>query len=146
VSSGLTAAALAAAFAIGCGPNPKATETRGWSDHYAFRISVKPMPPKSEQDNFYRIVVQDKKTGQPIEGGEGRIFATNASGANVDDGLRKEKELGTYSARLRFLVGGDWPIAIQFRRDHNQATPLERIDWIQSVQSDTTIGPDSTHR
>lgn len=133
----------AASLAVACGPNPKALETRGWSDNYAFRISVKPMPPIAEHDNIYRVVVQDKKTGQPIEDGEGRIFATNKDGSSVNNGLLKEKELGTYSARMRFLVGGDWPIAIQFRRGHDQRTPLERIDWIQAVRSDTTIGPDS---
>ncbi len=139
------ALALSAAVALiaACGPNPKATETRGWSDHYAFRVSVSPMPPKALEYNHYRIVVQDKKTGQPIEGGEGRIFATSKDGANVDDGFRKEKELGTYSARLFFPTGGDWPIAIQFRREKNPGMALERIDWIQAVLVDTTIGPDS---
>ena len=103
------------------------------------------MPPKAQSNAVYRVIVQDKQSGQPIENGEGRIFATNAEGANVDDGLKKEKELGTYSARLKFLVGGNWPIAIQFRRDHNPYTRLERIDWIQSVQADTSVGPDSGH-
>lgn len=134
---------LIALTIVACGPNPRYGETSGWSDHFTFHVSVSPMPPKAEMDNIYRIVVQDKKTGEPINDGEGRIFATNKEGANVDDGLKKESEVGTYSARLRFLVGGDWPIALQFRRDHNPNTPLERIDWIQSVQVDTAIGPGS---
>jgi len=133
----------AAALIAACGPNPKAFETRGWTDHYAFRISVNPTPPIAEHNNYYRIVVQDKKTGQPIEDGEGRIFATNKEGARASDGFRKEKELGTYSARVPFPVGGDWPIAIQFRRGHDPRTPMERIDWIQGVRVDTAFGPDS---
>ena len=132
-----------ASLLFACGPNPKATETRGWSDSYAFRITVSPMPPKSQAPNYYRVVVQDKQTGQPVDGGEGQIFATSKDNANVDNGFRKEKELGTYSARLVFPTGGDWGIAIRFRRDHNPRTPLEKIDWIQAVQEDTTFGLDS---
>ena len=132
---------LAAGFPLACGTNPKATENRGWSDHYEFQITVSPMPPKAEAPNYYRIVVQDKKSGQPIEGGEGQIFATSKDNANVDNGFQKEKEPGMYSARLIFPTGGDWSVAIRFRGDHNPRTSLEKIDWVQAVQEDTTFGP-----
>jgi hypothetical protein len=108
---------------------------RQWSDNFAFRITVEPTPPRSVEDAKYRIVVNDKKTGEPIETGEGRIFATSADGANTDDGLLKEKEVGTYSGRLFFPTSGDWAVAIQFRRDSTQR--LERVDWIQSVNNPT---------
>ena len=108
---------------------------RQWSDNFAFRITVDQTPPRAIEDAKYRIVVNDKKTGEPIETGEGRIFATSADGANTDDGLLKEKEVGTYSGRLFFPTSGDWAVAIQFRRDSTQR--LERVDWIQSVNLPT---------
>ena len=117
-----------------CGPNPKATELRLWSDSYSFRITLDSMPPRAVEQVTFRVVVQDKKTGQPIENGEGRIFATSKDGANTDDGFKKEKELGTYSGRLFFATTGDWAAAIQFRREKNPKMPLERVDWIQGVR------------
>jgi len=117
-----------------CGGSPKATELRLWSDNYAFRVTMDPMPPRALEAITYRVVVQDKKTGQPIETGEGRIFATSADRANTSDGFKKENELGTYSGRLFFATTGDWAAAIQFRRDKNPRMSLERVDWIQGVR------------
>ena len=117
-----------------CGSNPKALESRLWSDSYAFRVTVDPVPPRALEPAIFRIVVSDKKTGQPIETGEGRVFATSVDRANTNDGLKKEKELGTYSGRLFFATSGDWPAAIQFRREKDPRMPLERVDWIQTVR------------
>jgi len=117
-----------------CGPNPKANELRLWSDNFAFRVTVDPTPPRALEPAVYRIVVTDKKTKQPIETGEGRIFATSADRASTNDGLKKEKELGTYSGRLFFATTGDWAAAIQFRREKNERMALERVDWIQTVR------------
>ena len=127
--------ALVGAFALGCGPGPKALENRQWSDNFEFRITVDPSPPRAIEDATYKIIVQDKKTGEPIETGEGRIFATSADGANTDDGLAKGKEVGTYYGRLFFPTTGDWAVALQFRRDSTQR--LERVDWVQSVNNPT---------
>ncbi|HMF87406.1 MAG TPA: hypothetical protein VK575_04955 [Gemmatimonadaceae bacterium] len=123
-----------AVFTASCGGSPKANELRLWSDSYAFRVTMDPMPPRALEQIVYRVVVQDKKTGQPIETGEGRIFATSADRANSNDGFKKEKELGTYSGRLFFATTGDWAAAIQFRRDKDPRMPLERVDWIQGVR------------
>jgi hypothetical protein len=131
---------LLAVFAAACGPNPKATELRLWSDNYAFRVTMDPMPPRALEPIIYRVVVQDKKTGQPIETGEGRIFATSADRANTSDGFKKEKELGTYSGKLFFATSGDWAAAIQFRREKNPRLPLERVDWIQGVRAASEPG------
>jgi hypothetical protein len=131
---------LATALTSCGGSNPKALELRLWSDSYALRVTVDPMPPKALEPVLYRIVVQDKKTGQPIETGEGRIFATSADRANTSDGLKKEKELGTYSGRLFFATSGDWAAAIQFRREPNPRMPLERVDWIQTVRAASEPG------
>ena len=125
--------AVLLAAVTSCGSNPKALELRLWSDTYAFRITMDPTPPRALEPIAYRIVVQDKKTGQPIETGEGRIFATSADRANTSDGFKKENELGTYSGKLFFATTGDWAAAIQFRREKNPAMPLERVDWIQTV-------------
>lgn len=130
----LACLALLAAAITSCGPNPKATELRLWSDSYAFRVTVDPMPPRALEPTPFRVVVQDKKTLQPIENGEGRIFATSQDGANTNDGLKKEKELGTYSGRIFFATSGDWALAIQFRGEKNPRKPLERVDWVQSVR------------
>jgi hypothetical protein len=123
-----------AVFAASCGGSPKANELRLWSDSYAFRVTMEPMPPRALEQIVYRVVVRDKKTGQPIETGEGRIFATSADRANSNDGFKKEKELGTYSGRLFFATTGDWAAAIQFRRDKDPRMALERVDWIQGVR------------
>jgi len=129
-----------AVLVASCGGNPKATELRLWSDNYAFRVTMDPMPPRALEPIVYRVVVQDKKTGQPIETGEGRIFATSADRANSSDGFKKEKELGTYSGRLFFATTGDWAAAIQFRRDKDPRMPLERVDWIQGVAAASEPG------
>jgi hypothetical protein len=126
-------AIVACAVLSACGPNPKLYDNRQWSDNFAFRITVDPMPPRAVEDIRYKIVVQDKKTGEPIETGEGRIFATSPDGANTDDGLAKGKEVGTYYGRLFFPTSGDWAVALQFRRDSTQR--LERVDWMQSVNA-----------
>jgi hypothetical protein len=131
---------LAPALLASCGPNPKAMELRLWSDNYAFHVIADPTPPLALEQITYRIVVQDKKTKQPIEGGEGRIFATSADRANTSDGLKKEKELGTYSGRMFYPTSGDWAAAIQFRREKDPRMPLERVDWIQAVRQASEPG------
>ena len=131
----LVASALVAAALAGCGPNERLLDNRQWSDNFAFRITIDPTPPRAIEDAKYKIVVQDKKTGEPIETGQGRIFATSKDGANTDDGLLKGKEVGTYYGRLFFPTTGDWAIALQFRRD--STSKLERVDWVQSVNNAT---------
>lgn len=125
--------ALATAVIAACGPNPRALDNRQWSDTYAFRITIDPSPPRAIEDAIYKIVVQDRKTGEPIETGQGRVFATSKDGANTDDGLAKGKEVGTYYGRLFFPTTGDWAVGLQFRRDSTQR--LERVDWVQTVNN-----------
>lgn len=129
----LGVSALVAVALSACGPNPKAKELRLWSDTYAFRVTMTPTPPLALEPIPFRVVISDKKTGELIETGEGRIFASSQDGANTDDGFRKEKELGTYSGRLFFATSGDWAAAIQFRREKGPQMRLERVDWTQMV-------------
>jgi hypothetical protein len=133
----LAAGAICVAVSA-CGTSERALENRQWSDSFAFRISVDPMPPRAIEDARYKVVVQDKTTGEPIETGQGRIFATSRDGANTDDGLAKGKEVGTYYGRLFYPTSGDWQIALQFRRD--STSKLERVDWTQSVREATGPG------
>ena len=137
-SSLLFVAAAVFVAASACSNPERALENRQWSDSFAFRITVDPMPPRAIEDARYKIVVQDKKTGEPIETGQGRIFATSRDGANTDDGLVKGKEVGTYYGRLFYPTTGDWAIALQFRRD--STAKLERVDWTQSVNNATGPG------
>ena len=127
------ALALSALALTSCEQKPRALENRQWSDTFAFRITVEPSPPRAIEDAVYKIVVQDKTTREPIETGEGRIFATSRDGANTDDGLAKGKEVGTYYGRLFFPTTGDWAVALQFRRDSTRR--LERVDWVQAVNN-----------
>lgn len=129
----LVFAGLLAASAMACGDPRRALENRQWSDNFAFRITVDPMPPRAIEDASYKIVVQDKRTGEPIETGQGRIFANSKDGARTDDGLAKGKEVGTYYGKLFFPTTGDWAIGLQFRRD--STSKLERVDWIQTVNN-----------
>jgi hypothetical protein len=126
-------ALIAVVAASACGPGPRALENRQWSDSFEFRITVDPSPPRAIEDATYKIIVQDKKTREPIETGEGRIFATSKDGANTDDGLAKGNEVGTYYGRLFFPTTGDWAVALQFRRDSTKR--LERVDWVQAVNN-----------
>lgn len=136
-------AALSLVTAAACGGNERALEIRQWTDDLAFRITVSPMPPAAEDIATFKVVVQDKNTGQPIETGQGRVFASNQEGAKTYDGLAKGKEVGTYYARLRFPVSGTWAMGLQFRRDPSKA--LERTqDWQQMVLEPRAYGTDTT--
>ena len=80
---------------------------------------------------MYKVLIRDRESRQPIEGGEGQIFANNRDGASTWDGLAKGPEIGTYYGKLNFVTAGDWAIAIRFRRD--STARLERTDWMQDV-------------
>jgi len=137
-----TALSLAA-----CGNNNRASEIRQWTDDMAFRISVVPAPPIAEEMTVFKIVVSDKDTGQPIQTGQGRIFATSQERAQTGDGLAKGPEVGTYYAHVRFPVSGDWAVGLQFRRDSTKT--LERTqDWQQEVLPAPPLGQntDTTKR
>lgn len=137
----------AAGSILACGNNNRATEIRQWTDDMAFRISVVPAPPIAEEITVFKIVVSDKDTGQPIQAGQGRIFATSQEHAQTGDGLAKGPEVGTYYAHVRFPVSGDWAVGLQFRRDSTKK--LERTeDWQQEVLPAPPLGQstDTTKR
>lgn len=128
---------LAAWFAVACSADRSPPEVRLYTDDLAIRVSMNPTPPRAIDDVQFRVVVRDRKTGQPIENGQGRIFATNEDRHNIDNGLTPGAELGTYYTTLRFVNSGPWAMGIQFRRD--STARLQRTnDWMQEIFPDTT--------
>jgi hypothetical protein len=126
----MTALALAAA----CGGEPGPRPLRQITDSYLFTITPDQVPPHAREDVMYKVLVRDRESRQPIDAGEGQIFANNRDGASTWDGLVKGPELGTYYGKLNFVTSGDWAIAIRFRRD--STSKLERTDWMQDVRGE----------
>ena len=127
----LTLGAAALVLLGACGPSQQDLSMRQWTEDMAFRISSDPVPPYAREKIRYKVQVRDSKTGEPIEGGQGRIFASSRDGANTWDPLLPGKELGTYYGTLNYVTAGEWAVAIQFRRDSTRK--LERMDWMQEV-------------
>jgi hypothetical protein len=123
-------ACAAAVVVAACGP-AQIPPIRLWTQDLAVRVSSDPVPPHAREPVVFRIEVRDKTSSQPIEGGEGRIYATSADGANPWDGLTRGPQAGTYYGKLSFITSGPWAIGLQFRRDSTQ--PLETMDWRQEV-------------
>ena len=109
---------------------------------FVFTISTDPMPPFARERQRWRVVVLDRTTRQPIQHGEGRIFATRRDGTSEWDGFAKGEEVGTYYGFLDFLTAGEWAMAVQFRTD--STLPLQRVDWIQEVRPERPLGADSS--
>lgn len=127
---------------VACGPTGPQPAVRLFTNDLAVAISFEPSPPRALEQIEFTIVVRDAKTGEPIEGGEGRLFATNEDRKSVDNGLTPGEELGTYHTRLFFVNAGPWAIGFQFRRDSTQR--LQRTnDWLQEVFPETPPGQDT---
>ena len=118
---------------VACAPHEKG-ELRLISNNYAFTMVPSESPPRARENTLYKIVIRDRESRQPIEAGEGQMYANDSSGARTWDGLAKGAELGTYYAKLNFTVAGMWAIAIRFRRD--SLHPLEKIEWYQDVRNE----------
>lgn len=144
--AGAAALAAGAAAAAACGGGAeRSMDMRQWTNDLAFRIAVAPRPPVAEEVTTFTVVVQDKQTGQPIETGEGRIFATSADRAQVYNGLAKAQQPGTYTTQIRFPTAGEWAVGMQFRRD--PTAQLERTqDWRQTVLPAPPLGTDTARR
>jgi hypothetical protein len=123
---------LAAVLLAACGPTGPQPPVRLYTDDFSIAISFDPSPPLALEQVQFKVVVRDAKTGEPIEGGEGRLFATNEDRKSVSNGLEPGKELGTYYTKLFFVTSGTWAVGFQFRRDSTQT--LQRAnDWMQEV-------------
>ena len=118
------------AGAASCGP-PRKPELRQCSPSYCFTITSNPVPPYAREDVIYTVTVKDRKSDQPIETGEGRIFANTAEMARTYDGFVKAPQVGVYSAKLNYVTSGQWAVGIQFHSDSTK--PLEKTEWMQDV-------------
>jgi hypothetical protein len=128
----------------GCtaGPGNDPKTTRLWTEDYYIRVTSDPSPPRALEPIQYTVIVQDKKTREPIDVGEGRIFATNEDRKNTDNGFEKGEAPGTYKTKLFFATAGKWAMGIQFR--HDSTKTLQRTnDWYQDVLQATEPGQDA---
>ena len=113
-----------------CGP-PRRPELRQGTKTYLFTITSDPIPPRAREDVIYTITVKDRETKQPVDAGEGRIFANTRDGARTYDGFVKAPGVGVYAARLNYVASGQWAVGIQFHSD--SLKPLEKTEWMQDV-------------
>ncbi len=132
------AVGLLLAGGASCGA-PRKPELRQGTESYLFTITSDPIPPRAREDVIYTIVVKDRKTGQPIETGEGRIFANTIEGARTYDGFVKAPQVGAYSAKLNYVKAGLWAVGIQFHSDSTKK--LEMTEWKQDVLDERSGTP-----
>jgi hypothetical protein len=143
-------AAIGTLASCDSGP-PRPPSLHQYTNSYDFTISPDQAPPHAREDVHYSIRILDRKTRQPIESGEGQLFAgipvdqdiPNGPQSKTWDALEYGPEAGTYKAKLNFVIAGTWAVAIRFRRD--SLHPLERTDWMQDVRNerDTSFGQSS---
>ena len=122
-----------------CGRGREPGTMPAYTDHFSMRISSEPLPPHARESARYKLVVRDKDSGQPIEGGQGILYANTIDGASTWDTFVPGQELGTYYATLNFVVAGNWAMGLRFRRDSTQA--LEQVDWMQEVLAERPVTP-----
>jgi hypothetical protein len=122
-------------WTVACAPRePRDRSMRLYSTTYSFSIGSSEVPPFAREGTLYKVVVRDRKSRQPIETGEGQIYANNEERASTWDGFQKGAELGTYYGKLNFVTAGKWAVAIRFRRDSLHA--LETVEWYQDVRNE----------
>lgn len=136
------ACVVAVAVSAACGPSKPNTDQRLWTDDFEIRVSSDPLPPRAQEPTLYTIYVRDKKTGEPIVNGQGRIYATNADRHSIWQAFVYGPEVGTYHSRLMFATAGEWAMGVQFRRDSTQALQ-QSLDWRQLIRPGTPLGSDT---
>jgi len=122
---------MVAVLVAACRSGPRDLSMKFLTEDMELRVLPDPVPPRAREPIKYKVVVSDKETGEPIESGQGQIFATSADGIDAFDPLVKGPELGTYYATMHFITAGQWAVAVRFQRDSTKK--LERMDWMQEV-------------
>ncbi len=118
-------------------------ELRMRTESFTILISPETRPTRALEPIYWRVVVHDRETGTPIQGGQGRIFATSKDRKSIANGLEETGELGAYRTNLMFVTAGMWAMALEFRRD--STLPLQRTeDWTQDILSADEPGDFST--
>lgn len=131
---------LAVVSLVGCRPSECTAPTLcQFTKSYHFAITPSVAPPHAREAILYKIVVRDRENRQPIESGDGQIYANNVDRAGTWDGFAKGAELGTYYGKLNFVTSGPWAVAIRFRRD--SLSPLESTEWMQDVLDERSSTP-----
>ncbi|HLV27411.1 MAG TPA: hypothetical protein VKZ41_13975 [Gemmatimonadales bacterium] len=130
------AAVAALLLAVACDSEERPA-LRLSSESYTFLITPEPLPPYSVERVVWNVTVRDRDSRQPIEGGEGRLYASTIQRVTVWDGLARGAELGSYSAAVMFPTAGQWGMAIEFRSDSTQA--LEKVEWQQEVGAERSV-------
>ena len=82
------------------------------TESFAISISPETRPTRALEPIYWRVVVHDRETGTPIQGGQGRIFATSKDRKSIANGLEETGELGTYRTNLMFVTAGMWAMAM----------------------------------
>lgn len=133
--SRLVLAASALALLAGCTSGERTdNQFRMVTESYNIRVIVDPAPPRALEPITWTVVVNDKETGEPINAGQGRVFASSRDGRNIANGFAPTEQVGMYRTSLMFVTAGSWAMGIQFRRDSTSV--LERtLDWTQDVRS-----------
>ncbi len=104
------------------------------TESFAILISPETRPTRALEPIYWTVVVHDRETGTPIQGGQGRIFATSKDRKSIANGLEETGQLGTYRTNLMYVTAGMWAMAMEFRRD--STLPLQRTqDWTQDIMS-----------
>jgi hypothetical protein len=127
----LIAAAPFLVVACDAGTPPK-YELKFVTDSFSVRISPESRPTRALEPVYWHVTIHDRKTGTPIQGGQGRIFATSKDKKTISNGLEETGELGTSRTHLMYVTAGLWAHGLQFRRD--STLPLQRTeDWTQDI-------------
>jgi hypothetical protein len=118
-----------------------------YTDKYMMRVTSDPAPPRARQRTTFKIVVRDKESGQPIDGGEGLLYGSTNPKQKVGDhyvdvpvmkvwdSFVAGAEPGTYYANVNYVIAADWAMALRFRKDSTQK--LEQVEWMQTVNNAT---------
>jgi hypothetical protein len=129
---------VSATALVACGPPIPKDQIRGFSDGLRITVTADSLPPRAMDDNVWRVMVADAKTGVPIEGGQGDIWARSKDGREHSFGLERAQELGTYSTKFRLVLAAPWQMGVRFRRD--SLSTYAMIDWIQEVRPAAPYG------
>jgi len=129
----MTAIIVAVCILTGsCGRSEaKQREMHYFTKDYSFTITPSEVQPHAREDMLYKFFIRDRDTREPIQNGEGQIYANNKEGARTWDGFTYGPEVGTYYGKLNFVTSGLWAVGFRFRRD--SLHPLEKQEWMQEV-------------